>query len=214
MKILYSACYKHAFPFGRLANEVVAVWDAGRLTELDSALVIWGGSDINPQFYGHPSSRTTYLDGDRDDVEWALVKRAIELGIPIIGVCRGAQMLCAAAGGFLLQDVKRHAGGAHSITTYKGDEHTVNSIHHQMMAGLEKVPHEMLAWSTQNRSEEAGYIYKDDQKFQVPPDWKEPEMVWFPNIKGMAIQWHPEGMNPVSPASLFVFEEIWIHGFQ
>jgi GMP synthase-like glutamine amidotransferase len=108
------------------------------LKEMDAALVIWGGADIHPDYYKHPMHSTTHPGAARDRREWSLMQRAIEVGMPIFGVCRGAQMACAAAGGWLIQDVRDHSG-FHQVKTIDGKQFPVNSIHHQMMAGLEEV---------------------------------------------------------------------------
>lgn len=203
--VIYSGMWHtDCFPFDGLGTEIKAARKAEDITEKDSILIVWGGADINPKLYNHPQSRTTHPSATRDDVEWSLMKRAVELGIPIIGVCRGAQMLCALAGGFLIQDVRGHSG-QHTVTTHEGDELNVNSIHHQMMAGLEKVQHELLAWSTERRSHQ--YVWKDDQVYYPPEGWVEPEFVYFPLVKGFAIQWHPEMMSEGSAATRFVLNE-------
>ena len=175
------------------------------LKEGDSALIIWGGSDINPELYRHPMHRTTHPGGLRDRREWSLLQRAIERGIPIIGVCRGAQMLCAAAGGFLIQDVHGHYGH-HSVTTIDDQKFIVNSIHHQMMAGFEQVDHELVCWREGRKG--APYGYMDNKEYQPKDDWKEPEFVYFPKIRGYAIQWHPEGMAEQSDATQYVLNYI------
>ena len=203
---VYSALYSGFFPFEDMSKNRVIVNKPEELEDKDAALIIWGGSDINPDFYGHPQSVTTHPYPQRDKAEWALLAKAVEMGITIIGVCRGAQMLCAKAGGFLLQDVRNHAGAKHSCLTSDGSVFSVNSIHHQMMAGLEKVDHELLAWSDEQRS--AKYIYKNDIEFTPPEGWVEPEYVYFPKIKGHAIQWHPEGMGSQSDATKFVMQQI------
>lgn len=209
-KILYSAVYNGGFPFDTLledGGEVIPVVDPDEMTEFDSALVIWGGSDIHPELYGHPVATRCYPGARRRDaVEWALLKEAIDMEIPIFGVCRGAQMLCAAAGGFLLQDVNNHAGANHMVETVDGKRFKTNSIHHQMMAGLHNVPHQLLGWAEQTVG--APYIYRDDKVFAAPNDWKEPEFVYFPDIAGYAIQWHPEGMQLECDATQYVLDFI------
>lgn len=205
MKTVYSGYYSsNGHPFNYLADEVVCAEYPDDMVEKDSCLVIWGGSDISPSLYGHPQSRTTYPAPKRDQAEWALIQRAIEMGIPIVGVCRGAQMLCAAAGGSLLQDVQNHAGRAHLVSCSNGDEFAVNSIHHQMLC-LDGVDHELLAWSKHQLSKK--YIWKDDQEYVPTAEHKEPELVVFPKIKGFAIQWHPEAMSSHSAATLFIYDE-------
>lgn len=206
VKVIYSGMWhSDCHPFDHLGETVVAARNPRDMVEKDSILIVWGGADISPKFYNHAQSRTTYPGGARDEVEWALMHKAKELGIPIIGVCRGAQMLCALAGGFLLQDVRGHTA-QHQILTHEGDVLRVNSIHHQMMAGLENVEHELLAWADERRSWQ--YVWKDDQVYTPPEGWVEPEFVYFPKVKGYAIQWHPEMMSKDIAATAFILDEI------
>jgi gamma-glutamyl-gamma-aminobutyrate hydrolase PuuD len=142
------------------------------------------------------------------------MQRAIEMGISIIGVCRGAQMGCAAAGGWLIQNVHGHAGwGGHEVTTDDGIVFNVNSIHHQMMVP-DGVEHELIAWSSERRAEkfqpETSPAYGIDagDSWYPAETWKEPEFVYFPKIKCYAIQWHPEGMKSDSDATRYVLEYI------
>lgn len=205
MKKLYSACYGDSgHPFNVFTRDVQTVVDPADLIEQDSALIIWGGSDISPSLYNHLESKTTYPHPTRDATEWALAKRAASLGIPIFGVCRGAQMLCALAGGYLIQDVSNHSG-SHTVDTYNGRSFVVNSIHHQMMFVPEEVEHEVLAWTSIKRSKR--YKYMND--LDHPPPEKELEFVYFPKIKGYAVQWHPEGMAASSEATQFILGEIY-----
>lgn len=223
MEKLYSAYYDcDGYPFHSLAKQTVGVADPSQMVEKNSALVIWGGSDINPSLYGHPESTHTYPGGRRDFVEWALMKQAIAMEIPIIGICRGAQMLCAGAGGYLIQDVLNH-GQTHLVKTINGDEIKVNSLHHQMMFPY-AVDHKLLAWCEEPRSirtvqstNEGGevvidktphYIYNGDEQLIPDANFKEPEMVYFPKIKGLAIQWHPEMMTENAAATQFIFDQM------
>ena len=169
-------------------------------TDEPSFMVLWGGADISPSIYGHENVMS-HPSPNRDKVEVPITKRAIELGIPILGICRGAQMLCGVAGGYLVQHLDNHGSG-HDVITPDGFEFRVNSLHHQMMAGLEKVSHELLAWTKDKRSK----VYLADTT--VPEDIKEVEAVYFPEVKGLAIQWHPEMMATDSTASKFVFQNI------
>jgi gamma-glutamyl-gamma-aminobutyrate hydrolase PuuD len=207
LKTLYNAIYQgNGYPFNRLVDESTYVLDPAELISRDGVLVIWGGADISPDLYNHPvSRRCAPYAGRRDRTEWDLLQEAIRMQLPIIGVCRGAQMLCAAAGGYLLQDVNNHIGG-HNVLTRDGKKFHVNSIHHQMMAGLENTKHELVAWA--EHSVGAPYIYRDDQTWEPPAGWVEPEFVYFPEINGYAIQWHPEGMDDKSEATKYVLDFI------
>ncbi len=136
--------------------------------------------------------------------------RAKDMGIPIIGVCRGAQMLCALAGGFLIQDVDNHAGPDHEVLTEEGERFMVSSLHHQMLYPFD-VEHRMIATSKIMRSR--GYYHdvridngeKVEYNVEMPC---EPEFVFFPKEKGIAIQWHPEYMRYETPANEYVERKI------
>lgn len=201
---LVSGYYGGGYPFDSLpfVTDEISTKDPKDLKEGD-ILVIWGGSDISPALYNKPVSRFTGATGapsHRDRVEWALMQQAKTLNIPIIGVCRGAQMLCALAGGTLLQDVNNH-GGTHVVETPTGYEFMTNSIHHQMMYPW-KVKHEMLA---SIRTPLATRHYDVENLVVID---EEPEYVYFPEVKGFAVQWHPEGMQVESPATQYIFQTI------
>jgi GMP synthase-like glutamine amidotransferase len=159
--------------------------------EFIDILILWGGADISPSLYKAEriSSSGPEEPSERDLYEWELMRRAYANNIPIIGVCRGAQLLCAFAGGQLIQDVDGHRS-AHNITTSEGDTLMQPGDHHQMMWPYD-VNHKLLAWSEHSLgttySPEGGS--SDDLEARRV---KEPEIVWFPDIKGLAIQGHPE----------------------
>jgi len=205
-QIVYSAMFNgKPFPFEGLGVKSEVVRDPSQLIETDSVLVIWGGADINPALYGHKKGRYTHCIESRDMAEWGLIKEAVRMEIPIIGVCRGAQMLCAAAGGFLIQDVVNHSG-MHYIKTFNGKTIEVNSVHHQMMAGYENIQHELLGWTAPALSTNQ-YVYKNDLHYRPPEGFVEAEIIYFPQIKGLAVQWHPEAMSEDSDATKFILEQ-------
>lgn len=212
MTRLVSAVYDDFYPFYELLegtpenklNNLSVSQDPDDLTKED-ILILWGGGDISPMLYNKALSKRGYggeYPGPRDHVEWNMLQRAMELNVPIIGVCRGAQMLCAAAGGHLIQHLDNHAGRNHEITTVKGETLTVNSLHHQMMYPFE-VDHRLLAWSKENLSRS---YYDEDKILDDIPC--EPELVVFPKIRGIAAQWHPEAMSASSPASQYLLNTI------
>jgi putative glutamine amidotransferase len=117
------------------------------LDRLDG-IVFTGGSDVDPVHYGeaaHPESR--WFE-ERDRAELLLVRAALDRDLPLLGVCRGFQLMAIAAGGKLhqhLPDVFGHGGHrlppgeTHRVQLTAGtrchkilgDEVAVNSIHHQ-----------------------------------------------------------------------------------
>ena len=90
--------------------------DAAKLAGRLDGIVLAGGSDVNPARYGeHPHPRTTGWRDDRDVSEFALLDAADDLGLPVLGICRGMQVMAARAGGHLIQHVPDVTGNdAHS----------------------------------------------------------------------------------------------------
>lgn len=198
---LVSAAFQCYYPFDSLpfVDDLFTTCYPEDLAEGD-LLVVWGGEDISPALYnkgrsqmGHGSSQPS----QRDRIEWDLMQQAKVMGIPIIGVCRGAQMMCAMEGGFLFQHVDNH-GGDHVIKTNKGEKYLANSLHHQMMVPSGNF--ELIAW-TEPRSKK----YHDVVDVQTShPLGVDPEFIYYPEIKGFAIQWHPEMTGDDEPVQGFV----------
>jgi putative glutamine amidotransferase len=120
-------------------------------------VIITGGGDIDPARYGAENTDSTDIDPVRDAWELALLEAARELSVPLLGVCRGVQVLNVGLGGSLLQHVwdseaHRHlwsqdrtrlATGHHDVTLagvladiYGTESRTVNSLHHQSLDRL------------------------------------------------------------------------------
>lgn len=174
-------------PFDRVFEKAQNIQTDG-LVGCD-AVVFWGGTDIHPSFYNqghHKTNQAGTLPSERDKFEWRAMVAAKAADIPIIGVCRGAQLMCAFDGGSLFQDVSGHNYGGHNVITNDGRTFHSTSAHHQML-NLLGVDHELLAWSSHKLSSR----YENDEGAVSAPD-KEPEVVYFPRLRGIAVQGHPE----------------------
>ncbi|MBP68004.1 MAG: hypothetical protein CL435_05700 [Acidimicrobiaceae bacterium] len=117
------------------------------LLEHLNGLLLPGGGDIDPGRYGAEVETNTFPPEPlRDEQELALVSCAYELALPILGICRGLQVINVHAGGTLHQDIPPHAGFEQVATTelhmvtfepgttlgdIYGSERSVNSLHHQ-----------------------------------------------------------------------------------
>ena len=126
-------------------------------------LLLCGGSDVDPSRYGEENTASVEIDHVRDEAEFALFKAYYEAGKPILGICRGHQLINIALGGSLIQHidtVKVHRSdvsgvyidhGAYAdkdgfVGKMYGEKFWVNSAHHQAV----KVPAPDLvpvAWS-------------------------------------------------------------------
>ncbi|MEI7553987.1 gamma-glutamyl-gamma-aminobutyrate hydrolase family protein [Candidatus Chlorohelix sp.] len=74
-------------------------------------LLLSGGDDINPVRYGEELNGTEAMDDLRDETELWITQRAVEDGLPILGICRGQQVLNVAMGGTLYQDISSQIPG-------------------------------------------------------------------------------------------------------
>ena len=111
---------------------------ADRMIEGLDGLVIAGGRDIDPAAYGHdPHPSTDEPARDRDDWEFALMRAALRRRTPVLGICRGAQVLNVALGGTLIQHLPdvvghtRHQQGKGVFSTS-----VVDTVSGSRLAGL------------------------------------------------------------------------------
>ncbi len=107
------------------------------MLEVVDGLILSGGYDVNPLYYGERKAEATHLADKRQDLyEMSLVHAAIRSGLPVLGICRGIQVINVALGGTLVQNCNDHYGNLHSVQIKNSsllDEGCicVNSFHHQ-----------------------------------------------------------------------------------
>ena len=101
------------------------------LAEIDGVLLT-GGGDVDPVFYGEDRHPLTHdAEPGRDEFEIDLARRAMNDSVPLLAICRGAQVLNVAAGGTLIQDIPSavETGLAHSVSEPKNhDCHDIDIV--------------------------------------------------------------------------------------
>ena len=130
-----------------------AIAVSGQLPEICAdydGLVLCGGADVDPALYGQPMAGSVNINPQRDENDLALVRAFMAAGKPILGICRGHQVLNVALGGTLHQHIptfKNHqsknytpheavAEGESLFTQLYGSRFFVNSNHHQAVDRL------------------------------------------------------------------------------
>jgi putative glutamine amidotransferase len=121
------------------------------MSRLDG-IVLSGGADVDPARYdAERHEAVTVVEPERDEFEFALLRSALEAGAPVLGICRGLQLLNVHLGGTLDQHVAEHsrydiststvahevefADGSQLAALY-GPSREVNSLHHQVVDRL------------------------------------------------------------------------------
>lgn len=156
---------------------------------MNEHIILWGGIDINPAIYKQPLGIYTNTPNQyRDQVDIAKYKHAIANNIPVIGICRGAQLAHALNGGTLTQDITNHTSN-HLLFTRDNESFYVNSSHHQLMN--HDTDGELIAWAT-HKSE----LQINPLKNLYKESYKTPEIIFYPKTKTLCIQYHPEWMAP------------------
>jgi putative glutamine amidotransferase len=168
--------------------------------DLLDGLILTGGSDIDPGFYG--AERDPHTKGtvpERDAFELALAAGALERDLPLLGICRGMQVMNVARGGTLIQHLPQsvgHEDHRRSLGTFDNADHDVRlsggslaeraagetlhstkSHHHQ---GVDRVGEgfEITGWATID---------------ELPETIEDPSRRF-----ALGVQWHPEA-DPTSP---------------
>ena len=146
-------------------------------------LVLTGGADISPELYGELNVRSS-CNKQRDSVEIEAVREALELGIYLVGICRGAQLLNIVSGGSMWQDVNNHSRSHPMLDLLTGDTIETTSIHHQMMIPIGN--YKLLAYSHISDT-----FINDKGTFKTTVH-KDPEVVYYNDTKALCVQGHPE----------------------
>ena len=153
-------------------------------------IVLTGGADVEPERYGH-DNHASDTEPHRDAVEFALFEAALGDGLPVLGICRGLQLINVHQGGTLEQHVPAHS--RYDIAPHEeshvlaitpgstlhrlfGDSARVNSLHHQTVGEVGK-------GLTVTAVAEDGVV----------------EGVEMEGLPVVAVQWHPEMMDHRDP---------------
>jgi putative glutamine amidotransferase len=174
---------------------------AGEILDSCDGLMLSGGTDVDPEIFGEiPHTALGRVDGPRDPFEITLAQEAVRRDMPVLGICRGLQVLNVAMGGTLIQDIPsdvpgaaRHEAGenrveiAHEVTITPGSKLAsllsttrvgVNSFHHQ---AAKRIGAGLIVSATSPEDGIVEGLEMPDRTFVV------------------AVQWHPENFWKASP---------------
>ncbi|MEH7393226.1 type 1 glutamine amidotransferase [Bacillus sp. JJ1503] len=162
-------------------------------------IILSGGNDISPVLYGGNPSISKNVSFERDKTEIGLINYGIEQNIPILGVCRGMQMLNVFFGGKIEQDLKsigeNHIIQSHPISMVNNIfnewnecyECNVNSYHNQGIL-------------IENLGEDLEVLYKTNILV---------EALYHKKLPIIGIQWHPEREKTITKLDKYIFDYLF-----
>jgi putative glutamine amidotransferase len=124
--------------------------EAETLAKKLDGLLLSGGDDVDPALYGEDNLHSNLIDFPRDRLEAACISAFCDAGKPVLGICRGIQVMAAALGGTLWQDIPAQTGMPHPfgishdvivrdgtfLSPFLPERVEVNSTHHQSVRTL------------------------------------------------------------------------------
>jgi len=184
-----------------------------------SALLLTGGEDVYPKWHGKEADTTRCGEFDhyRDTLEFKLIKEAIEREMPILGVCRGMQILNVALGGSLYIDIPTDINTmvAHRCQDWKNCYHHVNLLPDNLLGKISGASEGKV---TTNHHQSLDRVAAPFRVFAVADDGIIESVGYIDTLQPflLGVQWHPERMDTLSPLSMpiikrFVEEAIQFH---
>ncbi len=179
-----------------------------RILQLVDGLILAGGGDIDPAIYGGDSHPAIYsVDAERDEFELSLAETVMAEGFPVLGICRGMQVLGVVSGGNLISHVPDRFGDdiLHRLDNpRRPTSHTVEVNAQSRLAEVLKVTKtEVTSWHHQAvQSVSNGWspvAFAPDGVIEAIEHQEHP---W-----AVAVQWHPE-LSAHCPAQKSLFHAL------
>jgi len=190
-------------------------WEAGwrgtrDLTDAD-LVCFTGGADISPNLYHEKAiPQVKFVDDKRDSVELKEFEAAKEFGIPMVGICRGAQFLNVMNGGRLWQDVDNHGRNHLAQDLRTSETFMVTSTHHQMMRPTQAALVVAVAVPKQDDLSSICGLKRAEGINVMPAGVAmanvDPEVVWYEDTMSLCFQGHPE-----YPSDTQANERFWMY---
>lgn len=171
-----------------------SVEDPAQTLEMLDGLMLAGGADIDPGSYGEePQPETVGTVPERDAFEIALVRGAIERDLPVLGICRGMQLINVALGGTLHQHLPERLGHEEHLRTFGSfvnSDHDVELVEGSLAA---RATGELLHVTKSHHHQGVDRVGDDLLVSGVSVMDGLPEAIELPGQRFLlGVQWHPE----------------------
>jgi putative glutamine amidotransferase len=168
-------------------------------------LLLTGGEDVYPAWYGRESDtvRCTEMNPHRDSLDIALIGKALDLKMPVFGICRGHQILNVYLGGKLVIDIPADYPSLvkHQCEDYLHCFHNVNITKHSLLSSLCKCDSFPVTTNHHQAVDQLSPLLavcaRSNDSLVEGIEWLHPEGKSFL----IGVQWHPERMERKNPLS-------------
>ena len=166
-------------------------------------LYLTGGGDVDPDLFGGDPEGTMLINPARDELELALIEGALDRGMPVLGICRGAQILNVALGGTLrVIRLDEELGGTHFVSLESFSAHEVTILPGTLLASILQQETRKVNSFHGNAPLELGQGLRVSA---AAPDGVIEALEAADGRFVLGIQWHPE-LRVDDPAALAIFE--------
>lgn len=181
--------------------------EARRRLEPFAGLLLAGGGDLDPSLYGQAPGEFLYgVNRLRDDFEVEMLRAATEIGIPVLAICRGLQLVNVARGGSLDQHITdRHGLEAHGVPA--GGDPVLHEVRLDPESDLFSVMRVERVLSSCHHHQAVATLGEGLR----PVAWTDDgivEGVEDPRASVVAVQWHPEDTAAQDPAQQRLFDSL------
>ena len=174
-------------------------------------MIISGGEDVNPALYGKQKEleRCGTINPHRDSLEQMMTNYAVKNKVPLLGICRGHQILNVTEGGSLIIDIPTDVGSNYlHRDSRKAEEHTSTAVYHEVYIKRNTFLYNIVkvdsgsAYSNHHQAVDKvaqGFTISAFAKDKVVESVEPTDTLIHPFILG--VQWHPEAMDAENPLS-------------
>lgn len=178
------------------------------LRHCDAMILPGGLPDVNPAYWGEENTGCAMIDEELDEMQMKMIREAVRLKKPVLGICRGYQLMAVYFGGTLFQDIKESkyhrfqpdnpifhdtycVKGTFMNQLY-GDHVITNSAHHQAIAKMPDCMGISQVWISKGADSEKIMKQIEAGTLKGGTDQCVIEAVYHKDLPMIGVEWHPE----------------------